>query len=87
MNAIGQAEATARHLQTDFSGLQLVPSDDDIAGLQADGYLAEVISELRAANTAPNEEGVNVAQDALALLAAELSNRPVLTTTSGRAQP
>ena len=86
LDTIGQAEATARHLQADFSGLQLVPSDDDIAGLQADGYLAEVISELRAANTAPNAEGVNVAQDALALLAAELSNHPVLTTTSGRAQ-
>ena len=87
LDAVGQAEATARHLQIDLSGLQLVPSDDDIAGLQADGYLAEVIRELRAANTTLDAEGVNVAQDALALLAAELSNRSALTTTSGRAQP
>ena len=87
LDAIGQAEASARHLQADRSGLQLVPSDDDIAGLQADGYLAAVISELRAANTTPGAEGATVAQDALALLAAELSNRPALTTTSGRAQP
>jgi DNA repair exonuclease SbcCD nuclease subunit len=86
LDAIGQAEAAARHLQSDLSGLQLVPSDDDIAELQADGYLAEVINELRATNTAPNAEGVNVAQEALALLAAELTNRPALTTTLGRAQ-
>lgn len=82
LDAVGQAEATARHLQSDLSGLQLVPSDDDIAELQADGYLAEVINELRAANTAPNGKDFNVAQEALALLASELSRRP----TSGSAQ-
>lgn len=87
LEAISQAEASARHLQADLSGLQLVPSDDDIAGLQADGYLADVISELRAANATSDAEGATVAQDALALLAAELSNRPALTTTSGRVQP
>ena len=82
LDAVGQAEATARHLQSDLSGLQLLPSDDDIAELQADGYLAEVIIELRVANTAPNGKDFNVAQEALALLASELSRRP----TSGRAQ-
>lgn len=87
LHAIGQAEATARHLQSDLSGLQLVPSDEDIARLQADGYLADVISELRSANDTLNMEDATVAQDALALLAAELSNRHALTTTSGRAQP
>lgn len=85
LDAIGQAEASARHLQVDLSGLQLVPSDDDIAGLQADGYLAEVINELRSATAIPDTSGSTVAQDALALLAAELSNRPALTTTAGRA--
>jgi DNA repair exonuclease SbcCD nuclease subunit len=85
LEAIGQAEASARHLQVDLSGLQLVPSDDDIAGLQADGYLAEVIRELRSATAIPDTSGATVAQDALALLAAELSNRPALTTTAGRA--
>ena len=85
--AIGQAEASAGHLQTDLSGLQLVPSDDDIAGLHADGYLADVISELGTADATKDAEGANVAQDALALLAAELSKRPALTTTSGRVQP
>ena len=87
LEAISQAEASARHLQADLSGLQLVPSDDDIAGLQADGYLADVISELRAANATSDAEGATVAQDALALLAGELSNHPALTTTSGRAIP
>lgn len=85
LDAIGQAEASARHLQVDLSGLQLVPSDDDIAGLQADGYLAEVINELRTATAVSDTSGATVAQDALALLAAELSNRPALTTTAGRA--
>jgi DNA repair exonuclease SbcCD nuclease subunit len=85
LEAIGQAEASARHLQVDLSGLQLVPSDDDIAGLQADGYLAEVINELRSATAVPDTSGATVAHDALALLAAELSNRPALTTTAGRA--
>ena len=87
LDAIVQAEATARLLQSDLSGLQLVPSDDDIAGLQADGYLADVISELRSTNATFNAEEATTAQDALALLAAELSKRPALTTTSERAQP
>lgn len=82
LDVIGQAEADARHLQSDLSGLQLVPSDDDIAELQADGYLAEVISELRFANATLNAEEATVAQKALVLLAAELSKRP-----ARRAQP
>lgn len=86
LDAIGKAEASARHLQSDLSGMQLVPSDDDIAGLQADGYLAEVINELRIANATSDADDANVAQEALALLAAELSNRPALTTTLGRVQ-
>jgi hypothetical protein len=66
--------------------MQLVPSDDDIAGLQADGYLAEVISELRIVNATSDADDANVAQEALALLAAELSNRSALATTLGRVQ-
>ncbi len=41
LQAMGAAEARVRHLQADLSGLRLIPSDDDIASLQADGYLAE----------------------------------------------
>lgn len=79
--AIGRAEARARHLQADLSGLRLVPTDEDIAGLQADGYLAEVIQELRDAQANPDSPEARIAQDALALLAAELSQRAPATAS------
>lgn len=69
LGAIGAAEARVRYLQTELSGLQLIPSDDDIASLQADGYLAEVIAELR---TEAEVHGNRTSQDALTLLAAEM---------------
>jgi len=72
--AVGSAEARARHLQADLSALQLVPTDEDIAGLQADGYLGEVIAELREAQGGTDAQA-RVAQDALALLATALVQR------------
>jgi DNA repair exonuclease SbcCD nuclease subunit len=74
--AIGQAEARARHLQANLGGLQLEPSDADIAGLQADGYLGEVIAELRG-DSHGEGDAARTAQDALALLTAALSARGV----------
>lgn len=80
LQAIGTAEARVRHLQADLSGLQLTPSDDDIASLQADGYLAEVIAELRAdAQT----NGGHIAQDALTILATELMARTANHSATG----
>lgn len=73
--AIGRAEARARHLQADLSALRLVPTDEDIAGLQADGYLGEVVQELRDAQADLDSPEARIAQDALALLAAELAQR------------
>ncbi|KQU91527.1 metallophosphatase [Variovorax sp. Root318D1] len=73
--AIGRAEARARHLQVDLSALRLVPTDEDIAGMQADGYLGEVVQELRDAQVRADSPEARVAQDALALLAAELAQR------------
>jgi len=72
--AVGSAEARSRHLQADLSALQLVPTDEDIAGLQADGYLGEVITELREAQAGTDAQS-RVAQDALALLATALVQR------------
>lgn len=71
--AISRAEAQARHLQADTSGLQLVPTDADISSLQADGYLGELLAELRA----PQADAAlaRTAQDALALLTAALAQR------------
>lgn len=83
--AIGRAEARARHLQVDLSALRLVPTDEDIAGLQADGYLGEVVQELRDAQAGPDSPEARMAQDALALLAAELAQRsPAASATAFR---
>ncbi|SDH68032.1 DNA repair exonuclease [Variovorax sp. OV700] len=83
--AIGRAEARARHLQIDLSALRLVPTDEDIAGLQADGYLGEVVQELRDAQASPDSPEARVAQDALALLAAELAQRsPVASAMASK---
>ncbi len=71
--AIGRAEARARHLQADLSALRLAPTDEDIAGLRADGYLGEVMQELREAQAGADPAQARIAQDALALLAAELA--------------
>lgn len=73
--AIGRAEAQARHLQADLSALQLVPTDADIEALSADGYLGEVIAELREAQAGADPQQARVAQDALALLTAALAQR------------
>ena len=45
--ALGAAEARVRCLRTDLSALQLAPTAEDIAALHADGYLGELIQELR----------------------------------------
>ena len=68
--AIGLAEAGVRHLQQDLSALRLVPTAEDIAGLDADGYLGELIAELRDAQSQRTDpEAAQVASHALTLLA------------------
>src|SRR5699024_6822336 len=44
---LGRAAARHRSFQTHLDGLQLHPTDEDIANLQADGYLSDVIDALR----------------------------------------
>lgn len=72
----GMDEATAhiRHLSRDASALRIAPSDTDLAALQADGYLAQILDELRAEQSAPGDAG-HTARDALALLGAALLAR------------
>jgi hypothetical protein len=69
--ALGSAEARLRSLRRNLSGLRLTPTPEDIASLHADGYLGEVIQELR--DTA-GDDGQR-AQDALALLTGLLVER------------
>lgn len=70
--AIGQSQGRARSLQVELSALRLEPTDADIDAIQADGYLGEVVEELRAAQ---NGADANLSRDALALLAGLLDNR------------
>jgi DNA repair exonuclease SbcCD nuclease subunit len=69
--ALGVVEGRVRCLRTDLSALQLAPTAADIASLHADGYLGEVITELRETSG----EAARRAQDALAILTALLSER------------
>lgn len=81
--ALARAEASARHVQADLAALSLQPTDEDLAALQADGYLGEVIGELRAAQAGGGEDGA-VAQEALALLCAALAQRqPAASAAEG----
>lgn len=70
--AIGQAQGKVRALLVDMSTLRLEPTPEDISALNADGYLGEVIADLRNDQNGPNAE---VARDALALLAGVLNDR------------
>lgn len=78
--AIGEAEGRLRALRDDLSALRLAPTDEDIAALHADGYLGEVIAELRDAGDAGGAGHTGdgdraVAQDALAILTTLLAER------------
>jgi DNA repair exonuclease SbcCD nuclease subunit len=70
--AIGQAQGRARSLLADTSALRLEPTADDINALRADGYLGEVIADLRVGQ---NGADAGVSRDALALLASILDDR------------
>jgi len=71
-DALRQAEALARSVRAELSGLRLVPTQEDIAALQADGYLAQVIAELRDRQQ-DGSAAAPVAAQALALLAGMLA--------------
>ena len=69
-DALSIAEARYRSVTCDRSGLQLEPTDEDIAALHADGYLGDVVQELRESQrTNDQSEDAEVARDALAILA------------------
>jgi DNA repair exonuclease SbcCD nuclease subunit len=76
LEAIGQARGRARSLAADLSALRFEPTSEDIAALQADGYLGDVITSLRAAQAGEATEPAELARDALALLAGILDERP-----------
>lgn len=78
--AIGKARGQVRSLLPDMSALEFEPTPEDIHALNADGYLGEVIADLRDARDGPDAE---VARNALALLAGILDDRRRKTLAGG----
>ncbi|QHI99245.1 DNA repair exonuclease [Xylophilus rhododendri] len=72
---LDQAAARIRHLGIDQAGLRMTPSDEDFSALNVDGYLVEILAELRAEQEMPDPAG-QTARDALALLGSALLERP-----------
>lgn len=66
------ARARVRALVHDPSGLRLEPTQEDVEALHADGYVGEVLQELRAEQSGPQAE---LARDALVILARMLDER------------
>lgn len=75
--ALAQDKLAARHrsLVVHENGLRLEPTEEDLAALQADGYVGEVITALREEQQAAQEDDFT-AQDALAILADLLAEHP-----------
>ncbi|KRD80500.1 DNA repair exonuclease [Lysobacter sp. Root983] len=68
--ALSRAQGRIRALRADMTGMRLLPSQEDLDALQADGYLAETIQDLRAQqNTSADQD---LARDALVMLASTL---------------
>ena len=74
-DAIGQSRGRARCLVADLSALRFEPTAEDIGALQADGYLGDVLAELREEQIGAAPQAAEVARDALALLAGILDER------------
>jgi DNA repair exonuclease SbcCD nuclease subunit len=74
--AISRAAARVRSLQVDMAALRLLPTEEDIAGLKADGYLGDVIADLRERQLAQgSSEDSEIAAHALGLLTTLLAER------------
>ena len=87
-HVLDEADARVHLLLRRSEALHLRPTDEDIAALQADGYLGEVVTELREAirqrpPASQSAEGsvveeADVAESALAILAGILAQRRAL---------
>lgn len=73
--SLSVAEARFRSLRYDLSDLSLLATDEDIAALHADGYVGEVISELR---DEQNGDADEIAREAMAILASMLLEKQAI---------
>lgn len=69
--ALGVARAKSRAVVWDSAMLRLEPTEEDIQSLQADGFVGEVLQELRAAQSGSDPE---LARDAILALARVLDD-------------
>jgi DNA repair exonuclease SbcCD nuclease subunit len=67
--ALSVAEGRLRSLEVDQSALRLLPTDADLARLSADGYVGQVIAELRDAQRDARPDAAALAGEALNILA------------------
>ncbi|MBV2181227.1 MAG: DNA repair exonuclease [Castellaniella sp.] len=70
--ALSATQGRCRSLQYDLTELRLIPSDDDIAALQADGYVGDVIADLQ---NRQQGDDAQTARDALVILSGLLRTR------------
>lgn len=73
--ALSVVQGRCRSLQVHRAGLRLEPTDEDMAALQADGYVGDVIAQLRQRQDAAVGEPSDTAREALAILARLLGDR------------
>lgn len=72
--ALGAATGRQRSLVAHLEALRIEPTEDDLAFLQADGYVGDVIADLRERQQ-DNGEQAETARDALVILAGILRDR------------
>lgn len=77
--ALGAAAGRHRSLLTHLAQVRVQPTDEDLAALQADGYVGEVIAELRRRQNASDEP--EAAREALVALAELLRARQAKRTS------
>jgi DNA repair exonuclease SbcCD nuclease subunit len=72
--AMGAATGRHRSLVAHLEGLRIEPTEDDLASLRADGYVGDVIADLRERQQTDGEQA-GTARDALVILAGMLRDR------------
>ena len=85
LSALAEAGARFRHLSCDTQALTLLPTADELASVRADGYVAEILQDLRQAQSEPGEGGEAAAEAMTLLMQALLTRQPVVTANPGGA--
>lgn len=75
---LSSAQARARSFQVDHARLRMMPTDEDIASLKADGYLGDVVQKLREGQ---GDDPEGITSEALTILAGIMMER---ATQGGR---